>query len=466
MYHNLNSTIMNKKNYFWSLLAIVMAVTLSVGFISCGGGDDESKSTPVPLTVLPTNINLTSNAGAQSSFTISCKGSWVATCSETWISLSMTSGTDQGAIIVTASTENPNSTERSATITVKAGNETGYVSVKQAAPDVLVLSGLDAPFDAKAGSIQTAQELTITCNGAWTLDGEPEWLDISALSGSGTSTIKVWANSTNNSTSERSATLTVKTATKSASKNVTQRAGYDSKLEVSPNIIVTLADGFAFDYTFGSNVKYYYVARYLPSAIDRKTDEEIIKEMSSDNSNRDTPSDGYVTSWQKQNPLTEYVICTVGYDQNGNHGALSKNTIKTKSGTNQAAAFIDNVRYNDSEWHWTTTVNAYLTRYYMWFNKNANLYDTTDAAIAWFFKREMERNPNNFQPIAQSGNWSQSRNGGTVFDVITWALDVDGNFSGVIDRFIGQISSGSRKYATRRATLGDDGNKRYKTPIK
>jgi len=466
MYNNLNNAIMKKRNYLWSALAFFLAATLSVGFMSCGGDDnDEPEPTPVPLTVSPSTINLASNAGAQGSFTVNCKGSWVATCTEAWISLSMTSGTDVGAIIVTASTENPNSAERTATITIKSGSETGYVSVKQAAPDILVLSGLDAPFDAQAGSIQTAQELTITCNGTWTLEGKPEWLDISALSGSGTSTIKVWANETNNSTSERSAILTIRTATKSATKTVTQRAGFDAKLQVSPKTIVTLADGFAFDFTFGSNVKYYYVARYLPSAIDRKTDDEIIKEMSSDDSSRDTPSDGYVTSWQKQNPLTEYIICTVGYDQNGNHGALSKTTITTKSGTNQAAAVISNVQYNDTQWFWSTTVNAYLTRYYMWFNTNSYLYDTTDAAIAWFFKRQMENNPNDFQPIAQSGDWTRNRNGGNVFDVITWALDVDGNFSGVIDRFIGQINSGSRNLAPK-VIPEDDSAKRYKTLIK
>ena len=466
MYNNPNNAIMKKRNYLWSLLVLMMATALSVGFMSCGGSDNnEPEPAPVPLTVSPSTINLASNAGAQGSFTVNCKGSWVATCTEAWISLSMTSGTDIGAIIVTASTENPNSAERTATITIKSGDETGYVSVKQAAPDILVLSGLDAPFDAQAGSIQTAQELTITCNGTWTLEGKPEWLDISSLSGNGTSTIKVWANEANNSTSERSALLTVKTVTKSATKTVTQRAGFDSKLQVSPKTIVTLANGFAFNFTFGSNVKYYYVARYLPSAIDRKTDDEIIREMSSDDSNRDTPTDDYVTSWQKQNPLTEYIICTVGYDQNGNHGALSKTSIKTKSGTNQAAAVISDVQYDDTQWSWTTTVNAYLTRYYMWFNTNSYLYDTTDAAIAWFFKRQMDNNPDNFQPIAQSGSWSRSRNGGTIFDVITWALDVDGNFSGVIDRFTGQINSGSRKFAPK-VISGDDSSKRYKTLIK
>lgn len=456
---------MKRKNY-WSLLAIVMAVTMSMGLQSCfifGGGDDDDDP---ELSVSKTSISLQANGDGDKDISV--------TASNTDWTVSVTDGSPwlrvnkNGQLATVSVDSNPTTATRTGKIKIVATAKESLfyeISVSQAGADILVLSGLDAPFDAQAGSIQTAQEFTITCNGAWTLEGKPDWLDISALSGSSTSTIKVWANETNRSTSERSATLTVRTATKSASKTVKQRAGYSSDLEVSPNSIVTLADGFAFDFTFGSKVKYYYVDRYLPTAIDRKTDEEIITEMSSDDSNRDTPSDGYVTSWQKQTPLTEYVICTVGYDQNGNHGALSKTIIKTKSGTNQAIAVISDVQYDDTKWHWTTTVNAYLTRYYMWFNTNSYLYDTTNAAIAWFFKRQMDNNPNDFQPIAQSGDWSRNRNGGTVFDVITWALDVDGSFSGAIDRFTGQINSGSRKLAPK-VMSGDDSSKRYKTLIK
>lgn len=327
---------------------------------------------------------------------------------------------------------------------------------------ILVISGLDAPFDAKAGSIQTAQELTITCNDTWSITGKPDWLDISALSGTNNATIKVWTNSTNNSTSERNATLTVISGTKSQSKTVSQRAGYDSNLEVSPNIVVTLASGFACDFNFGSNVKYYYVARYLATALDRKTDEEIIKEMSLDDSNRDTPKDDWVHSWKNQNPLTEYVICTVGYNQDGNHGALTKTSVKTKNGTNQAIAVISDVGYNDTQWAWVTTVNPYVTRYYMWFNTSSDLYGVPEAGVAWFFKRNIERNPDSFQPIAQSGSWTKNRNGGTIFDVITWALDVDGNYSGVIDRFTGSINSKSRQ-VSRSENSNEDSSKRYTT---
>ena len=458
---NLKKMMRNKCIYSYIMLCMISIVAFS-----CGGGEDDPKpEETVPLTVSPTEIRLASNAGAQGTFTISCKGNWSASCSEAWVDISSKSGTDVGAVIITASTENPESGERKATINIQTATETKYVTVKQAAPDVLNLSGLDAPFDAQAGSNITAQELKITCNGPWTLEGKPEWLDISALSGDNTSTIKVWPNSANNSTSERSATLTVRSGSKSASKTVVQRAAFDSKLQVSPNTVVVLADGFAFDFTYGANVKYYYVAKFLPSDIDRRTDEEIIRDISSDESNRDTPSDGWVTSWRNQKPLTDYVICTVGYDKDGKHGALSKTNIRTKSDVNQAIAAISDVTYSDTKWEWVTTANPYVTRYYMWFNTNTNLYDTTNAAMAWFFKREMERNPDNFQPIAQSGKWERPRNGGTIFDVITWALDVDGNFSGVIDRFLGQIQSNSRNMV-QETDWKESSSKRYKTLYK
>ena len=443
----------------------MMVAMTTVGLSSCGGGD-EPDPTPTPtLSVAPSELSLASNAGAQGSFSIASTSNWEISCSESWVSLSPMNGSGAGTITVTAASENPNSTERTATITVKSGTESKYVSVKQAPTDVLTLSGLDATFDESAGNTLTAQELVITCNGPWAIefDGNHDWLEVSALSGTGKSTVKVWPNSANNSTSNRTVTLIVKSGSKSASKIVTQRAGLDANLQVSPKTIVILSSGYAFDYSFGANVKYYYVARYLPTQLDRKTDEEIITEMSADSNNRDTPKDNYVTSWRNQTPLTEYVICTVGYDQNGKHGALTKTSIKTKSGINQATAFISDVWYDDTDWHWTTTANGYVTKYYMWFITNTNLYNSSDAAIAWFFKDAMDRNPENFAPIAQGSTWRHSRNGSTSFHAATWAVDVDGKLSGVIDNFAGSINS-SRKKTIQVNYLDDtDTSRRFKT---
>lgn len=366
---------MMKKNYLLKAVAVVSAIMLSVGFMSCGGDDGGDNSAPVTLSI----------------------------------------------------------------------------------------SGVDAPFAADAASMSSAQELTIKCNSSWGITSKPDWIDIDRQNGSGDASVKVWPNKTNSaSTEERSGKIIIQAGDKEVVKTVYQRAGVDSELFVSPNEIVTLADGFAFDFSFGSKVKYYYVARYLSSAMARKTDAEIIAEMSSDTSNRDTPSDGYVTSWQNQSPLTEYVICTVGFDSNGKNGALSKTTVKTKSGTNQAVATISDVTYDNTYWYWTTGVNGFVTKYYMWFVTNTNLYSTTDAAIAWFFKQAMKQNPDNFAPIAQGDSWQATRNGGSIFHVVTWALDVDGNYSGLIDRFRGSISSSSSQKMPNFVE-DFDSSKRYKT---
>ena len=92
-----------------------------------------------------------------------------------------------------------------------------------------------------------------------------------------------------------------------------------------------------------------------------------------------------------------------------------------------------------------------------------NLYNSTDAAIAWFFDKAMRQSPSDFSPIAQGDSWQVNRNGGTTFHVATWALDTDGNFSGVIGRFRGTINSASSKSVSPNYIEEVDASKRYKT---
>lgn len=391
MYYNLIITIM-KKNFLWSILAIMMVGVLSLGFISCGS-DEPTTPTPTP-------------------------------------------------------TPDPTPTP-TASIKVNGTTSTSLT--------------FDGSFDGKSG-IDYKQSVAVVSTVQWTMNKDADWISVSPSNGNDALEMVIYPTSENATSDIRKATITLSGSGANATINVIQEPGLDANLSVSPNHIVTLSDGFAFDFNYGSNVKYYYVARYLPTALERKTDNEIIAEMSSDSSNRDTPSDGYVTSWQKQNPSTEYIICTVGYDQNGKHGALTKTTIKTKKGTNQALASISDVQYNDTYWFWTTAVNGYVTKYYMWFITNSNLYNATDAAVAWFFDKAMKSNPGDFSPIAQGDSWQRSRNGGSTFHVATWALDTDGNFSGVIGRFRGSISSSAPNLSIGQSfDESTEASKRYKT---
>lgn len=412
------------------------------------------------LSVSSTTVNFNSSGG-EKVVTINCNTDWDVSGSNDWLSVEKIS--DQSIKLLAQKNESSEKMEANINVYTTDGECTQEIKVTVAASELtLTISGLDAPFDASQGNIQTAQELTINCNSSWTISGKPEWLDISAMSGTGTSTVKVWPNSANNSTSERSATLTIKSGSKTITKKVVQRAGLDARLQVSPNTIVVLANGFAFDFNFGSNVKYYYVQAFYPSDLERITDDEIVAIMSSDPANRDTPSDSYVTSWRGLDPLTEYIICTVGYDENGNHGELKKTSITTKKGHNQAIALISNVEYDETSWFWSTTVNGFVTKYYQWFITRSDLHNASEAAIAWFFKQAMKDNPDDFPPIVQSTTWERNRNGGSIFHLATWALDVDGNFSGVIDNFAGHINSSS-KSVRKNSVEKDNCLKRYKT---
>ncbi len=389
---------MEKRNFLWSVLAIMMTMTLSIGFASCGGDDDGNSNTGGNI------INHGEGGGG-------------------------------GA---------PN-----ASIQVNGSSSANLAFI--------------GDFDGKSG-IDYKQSVAVSSTEQWTMTKDADWLFVSPSTGNGTLELVVYPTNENLTSSDRTATIILSTFSgASATISVTQYAGFDAELQVSPNTIVTLADGFAFDFSFGSKVKYYYVSRYLPSALDRKTDSEIIAEMSSNDTNRDTPTDGYVTSWRNQSPLTEYIICTVGYDANGKHGALTKTNVKTKSSSNQAAAYISDVKYSDTNWSWTTTVNGYVSKYYMWFITNTKLYDSTDAAIAWFFNDAMKKNPSNFAPIAQGDTWTAARNGSSIFHVATWAVGVDGNFSGIIDRFAGSINSSPAKSMVKNYVEKVDESKRFKT---
>ena len=114
----------------------------------------------------------------------------------------------------------------------------------------LKISGLDAPFDANADAQSYAQELSIVCNSDWRISGIPSWLNVSASSGTGNYTVKVWPNAKNDTERENVAELVVVAGDKMETKTVRQSAGVDANLTVTPNKIVVLANAVGFDYVY------------------------------------------------------------------------------------------------------------------------------------------------------------------------------------------------------------------------
>lgn len=438
----------------------VLMLCVSFGLSSCGGSDSE----PEPeLGVYPSSIKLDATGGESQEFDIACNTNWVLAVDESWLDVSSRKGNGDETITVSAE-DNTEATARTATVTITAGDIQKKVKVTQAAGLSLELDKEEVTLMGNANSSVT---INITCNSAWEISGAPSWLTLSSSSGNGNASVTLTANSENYSASARECKLNIVSGSKSCQCRVVQNGTLASNCKVTPNTIVSLADGFAFDFTYEKNVAYYHSALYLSKVIERKTDAEIIEEMSEDDSDRDTPSDGYVISWKNLSPVTEYTVCTVAFDKNGNHGELVKTKITTKSGTNQACAYISDVKYSSSYWMWTTKANGYVEKYYqMSVSGPSSWFYSTDAALAWFFQREMKKSPNSFTPIKQGDSWVLARNGKSTIGIVTWAVNAEGEFSGVIDKWVGSVQSSSGQLQAVKSQDNQFPFKAYKDRIK
>ncbi len=291
------------------------------------------------------------------------------------------------------------------------------------------------------------QVLTITSSEQWALTENPEWLHVSATSGNGMSTVTVRTNSFNNSSSERIATLKITASDKECDVVVKQKPGLVADCAVTPDVYVILADGYACDWKYGSNVSYFY--RYLlPKADERRyTDAEILEKMQEDGE-RATPADNFVTSWRYLDTQTQYVLYSVAYDRNGKQGEIIKTEFTTKSDINQAEASIEVRGYTDSYWFWNTTIGGYCSKYYMFSLmgsdfESAGFYDS-DASLAWLIKSANEE-ASPLTPIVQNESWQRERTyADTNIQIVTWGCDASGNYAGVINRSRTYIDDNTR----------------------
>lgn len=454
-----------------SLVAIMLLCT------ACSKDSDttpDSKTDPTttPLTVNPTEIKLLSNAGSQASFTIACSGNWVAQCAESWLSLSSITGTNAGAIIVTAQTDNFNTVERSAIITVTCGSESKSVSVKQSPAETLELSGLDAPFDSSVGSIQTAYDLLITCSSSWKIESKPEWLDISALNGNGNQTIKVWANSTNESTQDRSGTIVVKSGSKTVSKVVTQRPEFSSCYARAKEHL-TLIDSFVFGYDFSSNTTMVYFDLYSTNELNGITDKDLIYNLLNNQSEwtAKTPEQfGNYFSYTGAQPNHSYTLVSIAVSGNS-IGEVNRKEFVTQKDDVYNSPFIANsnvsVGYETVNGQNSyrikatkdTKYSAYADKFYSWAIAGINQSDRTlqylikdaYAILGYFIKNELSKNPSphdtyingtdrsvvreRLEGPFESANYTlvANVNNDTYFQIVNWCVLSNGEFSGKIN---------------------------------
>lgn len=134
---------MKKKNYFYSVFAIMMAAVMSVGFTACGG--DDGGSTPPPTPSLKVNgvtsTSLTyegafkgkSGIDFKQSVNITSNVSWSVSGVPSWLSVSPTNGSGDLQLTIYPQNENLSSEARNATITVSGDGVSATIEVSQGA---------------------------------------------------------------------------------------------------------------------------------------------------------------------------------------------------------------------------------------------------------------------------------------------------------------------------------------------
>ena len=185
------------------------------GIINVNTGDNTQTvnliqtGVPLYLKVSTTSISVAAikNSNAMYPFNIESNTSWnIKKGSETWFSVSPTSGSNDSRVNITAQ-DNPATEERTANITVSGGGIERIVNVKQSAVSLAVsTNSLTFPG---AGGKNTFNISASTSLLDWTVtSSSTAWLTVSPASGSFNGTVTVTALA-NTSADERTGTITV-----------------------------------------------------------------------------------------------------------------------------------------------------------------------------------------------------------------------------------------------------------------
>lgn len=272
---------------------------------------------------------------------------------------------------------------------------------------------------------------TIRCNSNWNILNVPEWINLSATSGSGDATITVSALSQNDDDETRTATVTITASEKSAEVKIEQLPAFVSNCTVTFTDFLSMTTSVAFKYQIGPKVSYFY-AGYLDVSAAGWTDEKIVQKLTSEDSfdSKNNETTG-LQGFGGMDPDTEYYLCSIAFNEKGERGNLIKTRIKTLADkTEVPRVWIENVEYNDTQWVWETTKNVYTTKYYQFCTDGTPAlifnYLFTEAEIAWLIKSLVDSGEKS--PIANGGSWRMDRDKDAedVF-IATWGVDVDNN---------------------------------------
>ncbi len=162
------------------------------------------------LEVNPSEMRLGSASGSDQSVNVSSNVAWAITNIPSWLTVDPTSGTNDGSFTVTASSENTQTSDRNATLTISGGGLSSDITVVQSGANndpYLVVSPLSLTLDKNSGSVGA---LSVQSNINWVVTTTAaDWITINPLSGSNDGAIGISAKSANMTRALRSGKVIV-----------------------------------------------------------------------------------------------------------------------------------------------------------------------------------------------------------------------------------------------------------------
>ncbi len=428
-----------KLNFFM----IVTTILCSVFLISCG-----DKDKPDTIEASPSDINLDFSANSSNTVNIKSSGEWHISSKPQWIDVSPLSGSGNENVTITAISENESTSPRSESIDFKTGSATASVQITQAGKELDILE-LNPTSISLVSNANSSASVNITCNGAWEITSHPEWLNISSTKGKGNTMVIITALTENDSASPRTGNIEVVSGVATASLQISQVGSLEPGCEVTIIDEVILYDSATFRVNFGPKASYFYAA-YFPVSSAGWSDNKIVEELEKSGTPM-TVENGTDLTADDLNESTSYIQCFVAYNEKGKRGEVIRRNFTTPSSRNAPIAYIEDVYYSTTKWHWSTKISATAQEYYMLVYGGdtaflfAYLLEPSDMGM--IFKDKI----NDLTSYVNSQDWNVTREEGEMDLLIcTWAQR-DKKWSPVLNMFYGSISSEEMPDNTERS---------------
>jgi len=206
------------------------------------------------LTVSTSTINLGSASGSSGSFDVTSNISWSVSDEASWLSCSPESGSYNGKVTITASSENTSTDSRTATITVSGGGITCNITVTQSEAETeLTVSESTVNLGSDSGS---SGSFDVTSNISWSVSDDASWLNCSPQNGFDNGTVTVTAGSENSSTDPRTATVTVSGSGITCNLTVTQSGAADNLTVSETAVNLGSSSGSSGSFNVTSNISW------------------------------------------------------------------------------------------------------------------------------------------------------------------------------------------------------------------